>query len=154
MYRIQCNFNYGVTKNFLNSLWNEKTIRIDVLSTMKRPILTNGIKSTYHLVCDSFLRGWLLLNIKHFLCENNVHTFVLTLFGEHLSMELTFKSSYFLQITIYSKHVISDIPLSVGFHYIPCKSSHSGNDVIIVLRHLTCLSKFEEVLSIYESQGS
>ena len=44
--------------------------RINIFFSMMRPNLTNGTKSTYHLVCDPFLRRGLLLNtfyvkIKH-----------------------------------------------------------------------------------------
>ena len=95
---------------------------------MMRSNLTYGTKSTYQVVCDSFLRrGFLLLYIENSLRENNALTYVLNLLGEHLRMThytcLSNKPSYFSRLTLYIEHVInkwysSYIPYSVTLHVI------------------------------------
>ena len=42
----------------------------------------------------------------------------------------------------------------LGFHCIPCISSYLGDDAMMLPQHLTCVSEFEEVLRLSESQGT
>ena len=92
--------------------WNHMCrMEIDVLSSMMRPILTYRTKSTYQVVCGSFLctqicaqPSWWTFEYETLSCLSN-------------------KSSYFSWLTLYIEHAISKwyssyIPYSVSLHVI------------------------------------
>ena len=77
---------------------------------------------------------------------------MLTLLGEHLKNDTYIVMSIeqviiFSRITVYIEHMMSDIHPPLGFHSI-------GGDAMMQPQHLTCVSEFEEVLRLPESQGS
>ena len=95
---------------------------------------------------------------KNFLGEINACTYVLILLGVFcMNFQISClpnKSSYFLQITLYAEHARSDVHPSLRFHCIPCQSSYSSDNAMVIPQYLICVSRFEKVYGLSKGQCS
>ena len=103
---------------------------------------------------------WLLLLCSEISrCENNAWTYVLTILDGQLSMTITLSCpsnilSHFSQITPNVGYVISEWYSFVMVFISYLAYPYFGDNAMMLPQHLTCVSEFKEVLSLYKNQGS
>ena len=133
-----------------------KENRIDVLSSMRRPILTYGTKSMYNLACDSPLRRG-----DNTLCVKIMHAHMCSPISVDINMTLTLscqsnKSSICCKLPYtLSMWWVFDIHPLLSFHCIYVFHIFLfGDDHMMLPQHLTRVRELEEMIKLSTSQGS